>query len=123
MICQLQQIAVNTCCICNETHAQTPLQEAIKTAIRKLTCLYATSHADAALTHERDEKLREQIEACCPPEPPAPACVEKPCPEPRPFDEKPPKTDPPPKGAGESGSSPGGARLKWPCLQKVGRTA
>jgi hypothetical protein len=103
MICQLQQISVNTCCICNETHTQTPLQEAIKTAIRKLTCLYATSHADAALTHERNEKLREQIEACCPPEPPAPACVEKPCPEPRPFDEKPPKTDPPPRVAGRIG--------------------
>jgi hypothetical protein len=97
MICQLQEIAVNTCCICNETHTQTPLQEAIKEAIRKLTCMYATTNADAALTHERQEKLREQIVACCPPEAPAPACVEKPCPEPRPFDEKPPKTDPPPK--------------------------
>ena len=100
MICQLQQISVNTCCICNETHAQTPLQEAIKTAIRKLACMYATTHADAALTLKREEELRQQIEACCPCEPAPPACVEKPCAEPKPFDEKPPQTDPPPKIGG-----------------------
>jgi ABC-type transporter Mla subunit MlaD len=103
MICLLQQISVNTCGIWNETHTQTPLQEAIKMAIRKLTCLYAATHGDAALTLEREEKLRQQIEACCPPEPPAPACVEKPCPVPRPFDEKPPKTDPPPQIGGVIG--------------------
>jgi hypothetical protein len=103
MICQLQQISVNTCCICNETHAQTPLQEAIKTAIRKLACLYASTHGDAALTLEREEELRRQIEACCPPEPPPPACVERPCSTPKPLDEKPPRTEPPPKVRGRIG--------------------
>jgi hypothetical protein len=97
MICILQQIAVNTCGIWNETHLQTPLQEAIKASSRKLADLYAATHGDAALTLEREEELRRQIEACCPPETPAPACVEKPCPKPGPFEEKPPRTEPPPQ--------------------------
>jgi hypothetical protein len=98
MICLLQEIAVNTCGIWNEAHTQTPLQEAIKAACRRLADLYAATHGEAAVTLEREEELRRQIEACCPPEPPAPVCVEKPCATPRPFETKPPKTDPPPKG-------------------------
>lgn len=101
MICILQQISVNTCGIWNEAHAQTPLQEAIKAATRRLACLYAATHGDAALTLEREEELRRQIEACCPPEPPAPACIEKPCPAPPPLDEKPPRTEPPPQLGGK----------------------
>jgi hypothetical protein len=98
MICLLQEIAVNTCGIWNETHTQTPLQEAIKAACRRLADLYAATHGEAAVTLEREAELRRQIEACCPPEPPALACVEKPCATPRPFETKPPKTNPPPKG-------------------------
>jgi hypothetical protein len=97
MICILQQISVNTCGIWNEAHTQTPLQEAIKAAIRKLACLYAATHGDAALTLEREAELRRQIEACCPPEPSPPACVEQPCPTPKPLDQKPPRTEPPPQ--------------------------
>ncbi len=97
MICQLQQIAVNTCCTCNEAHVQTGLQEEIQAAIRKLASLYAAMHGDAALTLEREAELRKQIEACCPPKPPEPACVERPCPKPEPLDEKPPRTEPPPR--------------------------
>ncbi len=97
MICQLQQIAENTCCTCNEAHVQTGLQEEIQAAISKLAHLYAATHGDAALTLEREAELRKQIEVCCPPQPPAPACEERPCPKPEPFGEKPPKTDPPPR--------------------------
>jgi hypothetical protein len=100
MICLLQQISVNTCGIWNEAHAQTPLQQAIKKAVRRLADLYAATHGDAALTLEREEELRRRIEACCPPEPPASACVEKPCPAPKPFGEKPPATEPPPNIGG-----------------------
>jgi hypothetical protein len=84
MICQLQQIAVNTCCICNEAHIQTGLQEEIKEADGKLADLYAATHGDAALILEREAQLHRQIEACCPPKPPEPACVERPCPKPEP---------------------------------------
>jgi ABC-type transporter Mla subunit MlaD len=97
MICILQQIAVNTCGIWNEAHTQTPLQEAIKAATRRLANLYAATHGDAALTLEREGELRRQIEACCPPEPSPPACVEQPCPAPKPLDQKPPRTEPPPR--------------------------
>jgi hypothetical protein len=97
MICLLQQISTNTCCICNEAHTQTGLQQEIKVANRQLADLYAATHGDAALILEREAELRKQIEACCPPEPPAPVCVEKPCPKPEPFDEKPPRTEPPPE--------------------------
>jgi hypothetical protein len=97
MICQLQQIAENTCCTCNEAHLQTGLQQAMQAAISKLADLYAATHGDAALTLEREAALRKQVEACCPPKPPAPACVERPCPRPEPFEEKPPKTERPPR--------------------------
>jgi len=97
MICQLQQIAENTCCTCNEAHIQTGLQKDIQAAMRKLADLYAATHGDAALTLEREAELRKQIEVCCPPKLPEPACVERPCPKPEPFEKKPPKTEPPPR--------------------------
>jgi ABC-type transporter Mla subunit MlaD len=97
MICLLEQISRNTCGIWNEAHTQTELQEGIKAATRKLACLYAATHGDAALTLEREAELRRQIEACCPPEPPEPVCKEKPCPTPRPLDKEPPETEPPPQ--------------------------
>ena len=97
MICLLQQISVNTCGTWNEAHTQTKLQENIKAAACKLADLYAATHGDAALILEREERLRRQIEACCPPEPPEPVCVEQPCPLPRPFEKEPPGTQPPPR--------------------------
>jgi hypothetical protein len=99
MICLLKQISDNTCGIWNEVDTQTELQEAIKAAIRKLACLYAATHGDAAITLEREEELRRQIEECCPPPPPKPVCVQKPCPELPPFKNEPPVTQPPPKSA------------------------
>ena len=97
MICQLQQIAQNTCCICNEAHLQTGLQEEIKDAGRQLADLYAATHGDAAVALERDAALRKQVEACCPPKAPEPACVDRPCRKPEPFEEKPPRPERPPQ--------------------------
>ena len=97
MICILQQISVNTCGIWNEAHTQTELEKAIREATRKLAWLYSSTHGDAALDLEREEELRRQIEACCPPKPPEPVCAESPCPAPPPFDQPPPETQPPPQ--------------------------
>jgi hypothetical protein len=97
MICILQQISVNTCGIWNETHTETELQKAIRAATHKLAFLYASTHGDVAITFERDEELRRQIEACCPPEPPEPVCSETPCSAPAPFEQQPPTTQPPPQ--------------------------
>jgi hypothetical protein len=102
MICILQQISVNTCGIWNEAHTQTVLQEDTKDAMRKLAHLYAATHGEAAITLEREAELRRKIEACCPPKPPEPVCVEPPCAVPPPFNQLPPATDPPP----QSGSPP-----------------
>ena len=55
---------------------------------------FAVEHAIALA---REEELRRQIEACCPPKPPEPVCSETPCPAPPPFEEPPPKTQPPPQ--------------------------
>jgi hypothetical protein len=97
MICILQQIAVNTCGIWNETHRETELDKSIAAGVGKLASLYAATHADAALGLEREDELRRKIEACCPSEPPVPVCQEKPCPPPPPFEPQPPVIQPPPK--------------------------
>jgi hypothetical protein len=55
----------------------------------RLRALYEQEHAGAALQQNRIEELRGEIEACCPPEKPEPACTFEPCP-------MPPRFDPPP---------------------------
>jgi hypothetical protein len=97
MICILQQVSVNTCGIWNEVHTQTDLQKGIDAAAQKLAKLYASTHGDAAGTLAREEELRRRIEECCPSKEPKPVCVEKPCPEPAPFAQQPPSTQPPPQ--------------------------
>jgi len=96
MICVLKQISVNTCGIWNEAHTQTELQKGIGAATQRLAKLYAATHGDAAVTLDREEELRRQIEACCPPVPPAPVCVQEPCVAPPPFKQQPPAPQPPP---------------------------
>jgi hypothetical protein len=59
-----------------------------------LTAMYAGVHAEVALTLEREQALKDQIERCCPPKPPEPVCQDSPCPAPRPL-------GPPPQGGGE----------------------
>jgi hypothetical protein len=96
MICQLQQISVNTCGIWNEAHLQTGLQTSIQHSAKKLADLFAATHAEAELAREERERLQREIEKCCPPPQPQPVCVEPPCPVPPPFTQQPPQTDPPP---------------------------
>jgi hypothetical protein len=96
MICQLQQISVNTCGIWNEAHLQTGLQTSINHSAKKLADLFAATHAEAELAREERERLQREIEKCCPPPQPQPVCVEPPCPVPPPFTQQPPQTEPPP---------------------------
>ena len=76
---------------------QTGLQTVIKDSTTTLADLYSATHADAALARERMEALRKQIEACCRPEPPEPACQFEPCPKPDSLGD-PPKVDTDPPG-------------------------
>jgi hypothetical protein len=96
IICILEHISQNTCALLTEAHTQTALQTSIKESISALTELYAATHAEAELAREREEKLRKQIEACCPPPVPDPACTYRPCQAPPPLREQPPTTAPPP---------------------------
>jgi ABC-type transporter Mla subunit MlaD len=93
IICILEHISKNTCELLNESHIQTGLQTTIKNNTTLLADLYAATHAEAALTRQREEALRKQIEECCPPEVPPPPCAYAACPAPGPLGE-PPKVDP-----------------------------
>ena len=93
MICILEHISKNTCALLNEAHTQTGLQTTMRNNTTLLADLYAATHAEAALTRQREEALRKQIEECCPPEVPPPPCDYGPCPAPKPLGE-PPRVDP-----------------------------
>jgi len=93
MICILEHISRNTCELLNESHTQTGLQTTIRNSTTTLAELYAATHAEAALTRQREEALRKQIEECCPPQVPPPPCAYQACPAPRPLGE-PPRVDP-----------------------------
>ena len=79
IICTLEKISEQTCSLLNEAHTQTGLQTSIDESSATLRELYKSTHPDAALVFEREEKLREQIEECCPPEEPEPVCAYEPC--------------------------------------------
>ena len=89
IICLLKQIADQTCRLLNESHTQTGLQSDIAHDAETLAALYAVTHAEAALIRDREEALRREIEACCPPAPPATPCQPPACPDPGPFDSPP----------------------------------
>jgi N-methylhydantoinase A/oxoprolinase/acetone carboxylase beta subunit len=79
IICALENISRNTCNLVTQSVIQTTLQERIAHSTGKLSELYASVHAEAALQRHRMEELREEIERCCPPEKPPPACTYQPC--------------------------------------------
>jgi len=85
IICILEKISKNTCDLDNQSHLQTALQTAIRKDADALAELFAITHADAALTREREQALRHEIEKCCPPKPPPPICTYEPCPAPTPI--------------------------------------
>lgn len=106
IICLLKQIADNTCRTLNEAHIQTGLQTTIRENTTTLAELYAVTHAEAALVRDRELALKKQLEKCCPPPVPEPACRPKECPAPGEF-----KVPPPPiillAPAPEPGKDPG----------------
>ncbi|SRR6266481_1141662 len=91
IICILEKIAKSVCDLVNQSHLQTALQAAIGKNTAQLADLFAATHAEAALTLEREQALRQEIEKCCPPRPPTPPCHDEPCSAPGPL-------QPPPVG-------------------------
>jgi hypothetical protein len=98
MICALQQISQNTCGILTQVTIQTQLQTRIRDDSNALVNIAETADPAAALELERLAKLRAQIEQCCPPREPVPACSYQPCPSPTPvtMPNLPPVPDPTP---------------------------
>ena len=77
---------------------QTGLQTTIRENTTTLADLYSVTHAEAALIRERELALKKQIEACCPPRVPEPACHPSKCPEPGRFREPDIRKEPAPIG-------------------------
>jgi hypothetical protein len=93
IICILEHISKNTCELWNESHKQTSLQINIDKNTTTLAELFAATHAEAALTRQREQALKKQIEECCPPEPESPPCKYQVCLAPGDIPE-PPQVDP-----------------------------
>lgn len=93
MICSLEQVSRNTCSSLNEEHVQTGLQTAITESVRASLEISKAAHPDAALDLERHEKLRAQIEECCPPPQEPPVCSYEQCKAPPRRPGKPPHVD------------------------------
>jgi hypothetical protein len=85
IICALEHISRNTCNLVTEAHLQTALQERIAESTCRLADLYASVHGEAEVQRQRLAKLQQEIERCCPPPKPPPACTYVPCPAPDPL--------------------------------------
>ena len=96
MICALEHISQNTCGILTQATLQTQLQTTLRDDADALRDIALSAYPAAGLERERFAALRAEIQKCCPPEEPPPACTYQPCPAPRPA--PPPKlpTPPPP---------------------------
>jgi len=93
MICQLEQISKRTCDLVTESHLQTSLQREIAEDVKRTLNLAQTASPGAELELKRLDALHEEIEKCCPPEIPPPACTHTDCPPPPDFREQPPSVD------------------------------
>lgn len=81
VICLLDKIARTTCLTANEVHRNGKELKSIAASLRALTEMYRTANPAAALDYDRHEKLRAQLEECCPPEEPEDeVCKFEPCP-------------------------------------------
>ena len=86
MICELGQISKNTCGILTQTTIQTDLQKRLVEDSNAIRAIEETANPAAALAFLQLAGLRAQIEKCCPPVEPPPACTYTPCPAPQPID-------------------------------------
>ena len=78
--CLLEKIARIVCMLANETHAQRRELTSIRANVATLLELYKGVHPDQALQLEKIEKLRAELEKCCPTdEKPELICTDDPC--------------------------------------------
>jgi hypothetical protein len=79
IICTLEHISKNTCGILTQATIQTRLQTAIADDVQATKELTESAYPAAALERARLAKLQAQVEECCPPRTPPPACTYEPC--------------------------------------------
>lgn len=79
MICALEHISHNTCGILTQVTIQTAIQTGIRDDADALRDIAESAHPEAALQRQRLAALRAEIERCCPPDQPKPACSYEPC--------------------------------------------
>jgi hypothetical protein len=89
IICYLEKIARQTCGLVNEGVLQTAAQLAMRRDLDDLRQLYELANPAAAVEQHRLEKLKAQVENCCPPKVPKPPCTFEPCPMPRELPQNP----------------------------------
>jgi hypothetical protein len=82
MICALEHISKNTCETLTQVTIQTELQTRLRDDADALRDIAEFAYPQAALERQRLAELRAEIERCCPPEKPTPACIYEPCPGP-----------------------------------------
>lgn len=85
MICALEHISKNTCGILTQATIQTRLQTAIADDVHVTSEITRLANPAAALELDQIAKLRAEIQRCCPPQVPPPACTYEPCPAPKPV--------------------------------------
>jgi hypothetical protein len=83
MICALEHISQNTCGILTQATIQTQLQTRLRDDADALRDIAESAYPAAAIERERLAALRAEVERCCPPEQPKPACTYEPCFHPR----------------------------------------
>lgn len=88
IICILENIAQNTCSLVTQSTIQTRLQQKMAEDLDMIRDIAMSAHPEGALAIAKLAELRAQVERCCPPEQPQPACTYRPCPAP-PRAEKP----------------------------------
>jgi len=85
MICTLEHISKNTCGILTQATIQTELQAGMADDVHATRELTEAANPAAALERARLQKLQAEIEHCCPPKTPPPACTYQPCITPKPV--------------------------------------
>jgi hypothetical protein len=85
MICALEHISKNTCGILTQSTIQTKLQTEMRDDLDVMRDVAEATNPGAALDRARLDKLRAQVERCCPPQTPPPACTYAPCLSPKPV--------------------------------------
>jgi hypothetical protein len=84
IICWLDNVAELLCGMTRKMTRQIELQDSLVTSLDRLEGIAELVHSREAVEFDRERKLKEEIERCCPPEETPPEPCPEPCRSPRP---------------------------------------